>query len=169
MSRRLPVFAFVGALACTDVRALVIDHYPTQYGERLDAPVGERLLGRFDGNDLTRSRLAVALAPVASGLAEPTDVQFPPGRSDVVVVLEKGGRARVFDVATGREIGCLLELDVETRSEQGLLGLAFHPGFTAAGGRIYTHEIVETSGGEVSRVSRWTVSIDGSNAKYKCV
>ncbi len=151
------------AAACTNVRALVVDHYPTEYGTDLDAPTAALVTGRFEGRDLDRTQLAVALMPVAHGLAEPTDVQFPPGRSDVVVVLEKGGKARLFDVASGRERGRLLELDVETRSEQGLLGLAFHPAFSEEGGRIYTHEVVKKNGGEVSRISGWMVTIrDGA-------
>lgn len=159
MNRRLSALGLIGAVACTDVRALIIDHYPTGYGETLDAPLAERMVGRFDGNDAARTQLPVALAPVVRGLTEPTDVQFPPNRSDVVVVLEKGGKARVFDVAMGRELGRLLDLDVQTRSEQGLLGLAFHPAFGPTGGHVFTHEIVKKGGGEVSRISRWTVRI----------
>jgi glucose/arabinose dehydrogenase len=161
MNRCLSALGLTGAFACTDVRALIIDHYPTEYGEGLEAPLGERVTGRFDGNDAARAQLAVALAPVVRGLSEPTDVQFPPMRSDVVVVLEKGGKARVFDVATGRELGRLLDLDVQTRSEQGLLGLAFHPAFGPTGGQIFIHEIVKKGEGEVSRISRWTVTIEG--------
>lgn len=161
MNRCLSALGLVGAFACTDVRALIVDHYPTEYGEGLDAPLGERVTGRFDGKDAARPQLAVALAPVVRGLSEPTDVQFPPERSDVVVVLEKGGKARVFELATGRELGRLLELDVQTRSEQGLLGLAFHPAFGPKGGAVFTHEIVKKGSGEISRISRWKVTIDG--------
>jgi glucose/arabinose dehydrogenase len=161
MSRCISVLGLTGVFACSDVRALIVENYPTEYGQDIEAPIGERVLGRFDGKDADRAQMPVALVPVVRGLAEPTDVQFPPGRSDVTVVLEKGGKARVFEVATGRELGRLLDLDVQTRSEQGLLGLAFHPAFGATGGDIFTHEIVKKGGGEVSRISRWTVSIAG--------
>ena len=161
MRRATAVLVLAGAWGCADLRAVVIDHYPTAYGEDLQAPTGVRVVGRMDGGDLARSQLPVALAPVVQGLSEPTDVQFPPGRNDVVVVAEKGGTARVFDVASGRQLSGLLDLAVPTRSEQGLLGLAFHPDFSTEGGRMFSHQTAETPEGDISRVQGWTVRIDG--------
>jgi len=155
--------AVMGSVGCADVRALIIDHYPTAYGEDLPVLPAERMAGRFDGPDLDRTQLPVALAPVVHGLVAPTDVQFPPGRRDVVVVAEKAGTARVFDVTTGRELSGLLELPVPTRSEQGLLGLAFHPDFGPGGGLLFSHQTATTGAGDVSRIQRWTVRVDGQH------
>lgn len=72
---------------------------------------------------------AVTLRPFLTGLQEPLGLASPPGSSDVYVV-EKGGRVRIA------RNGALLAapfLDVSDRvstgTEQGLLGLAFHPRF----------------------------------------
>ena len=70
-------------------------------------------------------------APVASGLVEPTDIQFPDDGSGRLFVLEQPGAIRIV------KDGGLLDapfLDIRSRvgsagSEQGLLGLAFHPDF----------------------------------------
>ncbi len=69
--------------------------------------------------------------PVASGLFEPTDVQFPDDGSGRMFVVEQPGRIRI--VQNGQMISPPF-LDISTKvgsagSEQGLLGLAFHPDF----------------------------------------
>ncbi len=68
---------------------------------------------------------------VVSGLFEPTDIQFPDDGSGRMFVLEQPGRIRLV------ENGQLMTtpfLDISSEvgsagSEQGLLGLAFHPDF----------------------------------------
>ncbi len=164
-----------GALGgCDSLRALAVRNYPQDYSAEAGAPIAARAAGpagtagTFDGPDLDRARLAtpVVLQPLITGLSAPTDVQFPPGRSDVAVVLEKAGKARVFALgAEVRELGTLLDLPVPTRSEQGLLGLAFHPRFGPEGGELFVNHIVEatdtTPAAERTRVSRIAVTIAG--------
>jgi glucose/arabinose dehydrogenase len=70
-------------------------------------------------------------APVASGIFLPTDIQFPDDGSGRMFVLEQAGRILVFQ--QGQSAGSVL-LDItgevgSAGSEQGLLGLAFHPDF----------------------------------------
>jgi glucose/arabinose dehydrogenase len=80
----------------------------------------------------------VALVEVAHGLDQPVALTFapgePPGR---VYVVEKVGRVRRLDSSL---LAATPILDVQKRVsgwiEQGLLGLAFHPGF-AANRRLY--------------------------------
>ncbi len=164
MHRRLSLLtALPVALACNDLRAVIVEHYPVDYAVEAggDHALGEVLLGVFDGGDAARPALPVGLVPVVTGLQEPTDIQFPPGRADVMVVLEKRGRARVYRAADGTVLSDLLDLDVLFRSEQGLLGLAFHPEFGPTGGRIFVNHVMARGKGEVSRVSAFTVTIAG--------
>lgn len=115
-------------LAC-DPMAVAIDLWPMSYEPAEAAsPKGQ---GVFSGKDQRRQKLPVRLVPMAIGLEQPTDIQFPPGRSDRMVVAQKGGVAAVFDLAADRfkPAGNLMSLDVRSGSEMGLLGLAFHPRF----------------------------------------
>jgi glucose/arabinose dehydrogenase len=69
--------------------------------------------------------------PVASGLVEPTDIQFPDDGSGRMFVVEQPGRIRM--IQNGQVISTpFLDISSEVGSagsEQGLLGLAFHPNF----------------------------------------
>src|SRR5687768_12411919 len=88
----------------------------------------------------------VRLVPVASGFVQITDIQFVPGSPRSMVVLEKTGKARwvtLPDRAGNAPVAAttahtLFEVAVKTRSELGLLGLAFHPDF-AKNGLLYVH------------------------------
>ena len=81
----------------------------------------------------------VRLEPVVSGLEQPTSVVNPGDGSGRLFITQKTGLARVI------ENGELLDtpfLDltgvVSLESEQGLLGLAFHPDY-AENGRLFVH------------------------------
>src|SRR5262249_39813631 len=73
---------------------------------------------------------SVTLQPVASGLAFPLDFAGPQGDPSRQFIAEKGGRVRVL------RDGVLIDrpfLDLSGRvsggGAQGLLGIAFHPGY----------------------------------------
>jgi glucose/arabinose dehydrogenase len=72
-----------------------------------------------------------------SGLSEPVDLQSAPGDTSRLFIVEKTGTIRVFQ---GGALRPRAFLDISSRvsggSEQGLLGLAFHPQF-AANRRFY--------------------------------
>jgi glucose/arabinose dehydrogenase len=78
------------------------------------------------------------LQAVASGLVRPTYVGAAPGDRDGLYVLEQPGR--LVRIGRGGQIDTLLDLrrEVRTGAEQGLIGLAFHPGF-ARNRRLYLH------------------------------
>lgn len=76
------------------------------------------------------AELAIALEPVADGFDQPLYVTGYPDGSGRLVVLEKTGRAWLVSEGV-RASAPLLDLSavVSTQSEQGLLGMAFSPGF----------------------------------------
>ena len=74
------------------------------------------------------SSAPIQLNPVAEGFSQPTDLAFIPGKSDEALVLERLGRAWWVDLAQGTREQ-VLEVDVISVAEQGLLGVAFHPNF----------------------------------------
>jgi len=97
------------------------------------------------GPGLPPSTLAVRLRQVASGLASPVFLTSPPGDQERTFVVEQGGRIRIIrnDALVSAPF-----LDISSRiqngGEQGLLGLAFHPGY-AANGRLVVY-YTNTSG-----------------------
>ena len=69
--------------------------------------------------------------PIASGLALPTDIQFPDDNSGRMFVLEQAGR--ILIVRNGQPAAASF-LDIQSKvgsagDEQGLLGMALHPDF----------------------------------------
>lgn len=82
-----------------------------------------------------------ALLPVAADLKQPVALEFVPGGGGRAVVLEKEGRALLLDLsemhvktpAIVRPGALVLQLQVRTQSEMGLLGIAFHPDYERNG------------------------------------
>jgi glucose/arabinose dehydrogenase len=107
----------------------------------------------FAGPDKNREQIPVVLSPVAEGFSELTDLQFVPGFNTLLAITEKGGRLRWIDLDSGRR-GEWLSLDVLTASEQGLLGLAFHPDFNN-NSRFFINYSTQKDGEEWSRVEMW--------------
>lgn len=98
--------------------------------------------------------LPVRLLAIAEGIAQPTDIQFPPGAGTLAIVLQKTGDARWLDVRTGKH-AVSFHIDVLTVSEEGLLGLAFHPRF-ADNGRFYVNYVARAKRRDTSHVAEWT-------------
>lgn len=102
----------------------------------------------------------VALALVAEELSFPLYLTSPPGDSRLFI-LEKGGRIRIV-----RNDSLLPEpfLDISSQvsngSEQGLLGLAFHPDY-AANGRLFI-DYTDTDGD--TRIVEYHVGADPEHA-----
>jgi glucose/arabinose dehydrogenase len=83
----------------------------------------------------------VALVRVAGGFEAPVQAVVAPGRPGRLHVVEQTGRIRVLDTEMGAvEPSPLLDLSdlVTAGGEQGLLALAFHPGFPSDP-RLYVH------------------------------
>lgn len=139
----------VGVCACQSLRATVVKVYPQDYAPEGDTAQPQAL---FLGKDAQRPRHDVKLTAVASGFTTPTAAAFVPGEPGVLVVLEKGGALKW--AALGGGGGSKVTLDVTTASEQGLLGLAFHPRFVE-NRRFFLHFTTVKGGVDVSRVEEW--------------
>lgn len=78
---------------------------------------------------------------VATGLSSPTDATGAPGDFQHLYILEQRGRIQVLDLLTG-QISLFMDLQSKVvmapNSEQGLLGLAFHPSYPATN-RFYVY------------------------------
>ncbi len=83
--------------------------------------------------------VSVSLQPVAQGLSAPVFLTAPPGDRDRLFVVERGGAIRIVRAGSVLSAPFLDVAGVITAGgEQGLLGLAFHPGY-ASNGRFYVN------------------------------
>ncbi len=110
----------------------------------------------YTGADVARPKIPIALRRVGEGFEQPTDVQAVPGHPGLVVVLEKTGAAKWLELDTGKT-GVWFQMEVLTRSEQGLLGLAFHPQY-AANRRFFVHASISHGGKPQGELSRWVAA-----------
>jgi glucose/arabinose dehydrogenase len=103
----------------------------------------------LEGKNLT-------LAPAVKGLKEPTFVAGPPDGSKRLFVLERDGRIKVADADGNLKLTPFLDVsdNTSTGTEEGMLGLAFHPQF-AQNGYVY---VDYTSSDANVQVVRYTVS-----------
>ncbi len=95
------------------------------------------------------------LETVATGLDQPLDLTAPTG-DDRLFVVEKTGTVRLIKKGTVLAKPFLTVPGVGSGSEQGLLSMAFHPGY-ASNGRFFV-SYIDTAGD--SRVAEFTVSAD---------
>ena len=100
---------------------------------------------------------------VVTGLARPVQVTHAPGDTDRLFIVEARsgatGRVRIFDLNSNSLLPTpFLTQTVNTSSEQGLLGLAFHPDY-ATNGYVFVNY---TRNGNTF-IDRWTVSSTNPN------
>ena len=121
------IIILLGSLAgCRrQIENMIIDILSTDY-QTEDAVEGG-LRPKYTEAAADRPRVPITLAKITT-VFQPTDIQFPPDGRPVMLISEKNGKLNWFDLRRG-EGGVLAELKVMTRSEQGLLGIAFHPAF----------------------------------------
>lgn len=118
----LASLTFVG---CIEIRRALTHLFSGSYGPPDAIP---ELKAEFSGPDTSRRRVPARLIPVVRGLDQPTDIQFDPKNPQVMVVLEKEGKMKWYDM-TSADSGVVMTFDVATVSEQGLLGMTFHPAY----------------------------------------
>lgn len=140
--------------SCSDIRHTLVPVFSPEY-EPAEKAAANQLHPDFDGNDASRARIDVALTLIETGFIQTTDLQFVPNDPSLLIVLEKAGIAKWFDLET-KKSGVLFQIAVLDVSEQGLLGLAFHPKFLE-NGRMYFNYTPTSNNKEVTRVAEWTV------------
>jgi uncharacterized repeat protein (TIGR03806 family) len=97
------------------------------------------LLALMAGLVSPAAELPIATTRLASGLSKPIFLTAPPGDTTRVFVAEQhSGQVRIVSSGNGTVSPSpfLTEGGLTTGGEQGLLGLAFHPGF-ASNGHVY--------------------------------
>jgi glucose/arabinose dehydrogenase len=92
---------------------------------------------RSSGEDGDRAARHFDVDRIVTGLDRPTFVGSAPGDPDALWVLEQPGRVLRL-VGGERTVALDLSERVRTGTEQGLLGIAFHPGF-ATNRRLFLH------------------------------
>ncbi len=100
----------------------------------------------------------IALEPVAGGFDSPLYLTAPPGDTDRLFVVERGGRIKI--IKNGQVLGTpFLDLSavVTAGSERGLLSMAFHPDYASNG---YFYVDYTDADSAASHVVRYTVSSD---------
>lgn len=118
--------------------------------------VGATMAPQLEVGDAGAGAIAIRLRKIAEGMSEPTDIQFPPGDRRYGVVLQKGGSARWLDLERGAH-GTWFDVAVRNVSEEGLLGLAFHPRF-AHNGRFFINYVTTRGSQDISRVAEWRIT-----------
>jgi len=116
---------------------------------------GAELIYGFDPNGPQANVSAIAATRVASGLAEPVFATAPADDLGRLFVVEKGGRIKILDLATG-EVRPTPFLDIAGQinvgGELGLLGLAFHPDY-ATNGLFYVYASLPDGNSQIRRYS----------------
>jgi glucose/arabinose dehydrogenase len=134
------------------IRNLIVAAKTPDY-HRPNAPTSGRASGAAPSG--------VRVVQVARGFQKPTDLQFVPGGGGLAVVVEQTGGVRTVDLshalAPGAPVatpsGTVLEVAVRTDSEQGALGLAFHPKYAENG--LFYLDWTPKDGAMRSRISEW--------------
>ena len=93
---------------------------------------------------------AIRLKRIASGFDGITDIQFFPGEHLRAVILQKDGKAFIANFKDNSK-QALFTVAVDTTSEMGLLGFAFHPQFSR-NKKFYVHHNPRS---DLSRVTEW--------------
>ncbi len=147
MKRILPLLVLVALSACSSTHQAsvtpALDTMPTSTSSIASAvplpATGDATSTSASGQGATPAQNAGSFpdpdsykwTPVATGFSQPTDIQFPDDGSGRMFVLEQPGTIRL--VRNG-SVAAIPFLDIRGKvgsagSEQGLLGLAFHPDF----------------------------------------
>lgn len=103
-----------------------------------------------DGGPNPVEGTGVRLELVASGLSFPVYLAAPPGDMNRLFIVEKTGAIRIIkDGALLPDPFLDLSGQVSGAGEQGLLGLAFDPGY-ASNGRFFVHYTIQNDDNQVS-------------------
>ena len=108
--------------------------------------------------------LQVELVPVASGFSSPLDIQQAGDGSGRLFVVEQAGKIKI--IQNGSLLGTPY-LDVSSLivsgGEEGLLGLAFHPSYSANGCFYVNYTTTRLNGTLQTAISEFRAATPGSN------
>lgn len=151
MIRGIIILSVIGLMfGCHKIRSLIVDMTgPSSIAA--DSAWQPKVV--FDGPDVERKKIKVGLQKITDGFKLPTDMQFVPGEPALALIAQKEGELAWLDVNTTKQ-GTLLKLPVETPSEQGLLGIAFHPNFQK-NRKVYLNYVVKDGGKNVTRLGEF--------------
>jgi glucose/arabinose dehydrogenase len=144
--------------SCTDFKKNIVSWFSTDYR----ATAGEVGKPEFDKEDAGKPKIPVKLTKVAGGFAQITSFSFFPNDPNTLVVLEKEGKLKTFDVKTNTS-RTVATISVKSASEQGLLGIAFHPAFDA-NRKFYLNYIPAGGSKDLSRIEEWLWEAKGPRA-----
>ncbi len=148
--------------SCTRIRSWLVDTFTPEYtAEKREVS----LVPRYDKTESGLKKIPVGLLPVSQGFSAITDMEFLPQSNDRLVILEKAGRLKVLDLIQKKSY-TLAKLAVLAKSEQGLLGIAFHPDYRH-NGKFYLNYSVKSHGSSVNRISAWTTDDISLNSSAK--
>ena len=116
-------------------------------------------------NGDARGNSGIASIRIANGLSRPVFVTHAPGDESRIFIVEQRsgstGRVRIYDLDSEEMLsGYFLTQSVNTSSEQGLLGLAFHPDYY--NGKPYVY--INYTSGSSTYIKRLTASGNNPNS-----
>ncbi|MBP9885888.1 MAG: PQQ-dependent sugar dehydrogenase [Leptospiraceae bacterium] len=120
----------------------------------------------FLGEDLNRKQIQIELQEVTT-VKEPTDIQFPQGNSPFIFILQKSGDLILFD-RSEKKSRTLHSWKVITDSEEGLLGLTFHPNFPKTP-LVYVNYVIDKNGKDFTIIEEDKVEYPSDWGKMKLV
>lgn len=103
------------------------------------------------------------LTPLVSGLSSPLDLEQPNDGSDRLFVAEQGGRIKIIQSGAVLPTAFLdISAKVTAGNEMGLLGVTFHPNYSA-NGKLYVNYTRTVSGQIQSVIAEYTASPANAN------
>ncbi|MCB1190490.1 MAG: PQQ-dependent sugar dehydrogenase [Leptospiraceae bacterium] len=135
--------------SCSYLRAQLVKIFSKEYKTEDSSP---QLKSVFIGKDTNRKRINIQLKPIFQ-VVQPTDIQFPPDTDSQMIILEKKGKMILYDWNENKSKE-LVKVDVISESEQGLLGIAFHPNFQN-NGNFYLNYNKKIEESDYSIVEEW--------------
>ncbi len=146
----LNVYYFV---SCTQFKDVIIDIFTQDY--KIEA---KELKPEFVSKDINRKKIVLKLNEEFSGLPQITSLVAYPLDSQLFFATIKTGELMLYDFST-KKSWLIKKFDVLTSSEQGLLGIAFHPQFPKQP-FLYLHYSVKKNQKKYGRISEFSLLIN---------
>jgi glucose/arabinose dehydrogenase len=107
----------------------------------------------YEGKDKQRKKIPIKLKEIFNGKPLITSIRYIPNTKELYLATIKTGELMLYNFSN-KESKIIKKLNVLTSSEQGLLGIAFHPKFKQ-NRFVYLHYSVEIKGKKYGRISEF--------------